>query len=521
MNRTFSKKAFAFIVFIIVCSIAKAQNISTLTSGINMPWGTAIDASGNIYVAGYADNFVWKINSTSGTKTAIAGTGAAAFSGDGGLATSAKLNSPSAVALDASGNVYIADMGNMRIRKITVSSGIITTIAGTGAYDNSGNGGAASSASFMIPIGITLDGAGNIYIADAGDNRIRKINASDGKINVVAGNGATGYSGDGGQATSAAINYPMGVTVSASGIIYIADTDNHRIRKVATNGVITTIAGNGTGSFSGDGGLATSATLNGPGHVALDGSGNLYISDANNNRIRKINASDGKISTIAGSGTSGNSGENVAATSAQLSVPQSVVLYGGSIFIASTNANTIRKMSNAYTLLPVTLKTFEAELKGQYVLLNWSTVEEINSNFFEIEYSEDGRNWTTLGKVQVNGSGSSYSYNHSSPAAENYYRLKQVDIDGRYTYSETRKVNAAGGVQARLYPNPVIGSTVMLDLTASPANELTYTISNASGLLISTGVIRNRVEKIALPTAAKGFYLLRLSTGETIKFEKK
>src|SRR6185312_2277000 len=254
--------------------------------------------------------------------TTIAGIGSWGYGGDNGPATSATLFLPTAAAVDSSGNVYIVDYYNNRIRKVTASTGIITTIAGNGAAGYSGDNGPATSAELNYPAGIALDNAGNIYVVDTQNVRIRKITAATGIITTVAGNGTLGSGGDNGPATSASMAYPDGVAIDNSGNIYIADTDNGMIRKVtASTGVITTIAGTGYVGSSGDNGPATSATLNYPNAVALDGSGNVYIADSANNKIRRITGSTGIITTAAGSGTAGYTGDNGLATSATLNDP--------------------------------------------------------------------------------------------------------------------------------------------------------------------------------------------------------
>ena len=264
-----------------------------LTAG---PRGVAVDGSGNVYIV--ESSRIRKVDS-SGVISTFAGTGTSGFGGDGGAATSSLLSYPRGVAVDGSGNVYIADWGNHRVRKVD-SSGTVTTFAGTGARGFGGDGGAATSSMFRLPDGVAVDGSGNVYIADGYNGRVRKVDSS-GTITTFAGSGTfphnSGFSGDGGSATSSLLRYPQGVAVDGSGNVYIADTLNHRIRKVDSSGTITTFAGTGTQGFGGDGGSATSSLLSYPRGVAVDGSGNVYIADRGNNRIRKVDSS-GTISTI-------------------------------------------------------------------------------------------------------------------------------------------------------------------------------------------------------------------------------
>jgi len=257
------------------------------------PFALALDTAGNIYFADNLNNVIRKITASTGIITTVAGDGTAGlfygFCGDGGLATSAQLNNPWGIAVDTAGNIYIADLGFNVIRKVTASTGIINTIIGDGTAAYNGDNGLASNAELNAPNGLTFDKAGNLYISDNGNNVIRKVTASTGKITTVAGNGAAGYSGNGGLATAASLNDPsLGVAVDTAGNIYICDDGNNVIRKVtAATGKITTIAGTSILGYSGDGGPATTALLNGPEAVALDAAGNIYIADGNN-VIRKI-----------------------------------------------------------------------------------------------------------------------------------------------------------------------------------------------------------------------------------------
>jgi len=304
--------------------------------------GVTVDASGNLFIADTFNNRIRKV-SASGIITTVAGGGTGGL-GDDGPATSASLSDPTGVAVDASGNLFIADEDDNRIRKVS-ASGVITTVAG-GGTSGLGDGGPATSASLSYPTGVAVDASGNLFIADEINNRIRKVSAS-GIITTVAGNGAVAFAGDGGPATSASLSGPNGVTVDASGNLFIADTGNNRIRKVSASGIITTVAGNGAPGFAGDGGPATSAELSSYAFgVAVDTSGNLFIADALNNRIRKVSAS-GIITTVAGGGTSGL-GDGGPATLAAVGLPYGVFVdTSGNLLIADTENDRIRKVSAA------------------------------------------------------------------------------------------------------------------------------------------------------------------------------
>ncbi len=321
------------------------------SASLKYPGGLALDGSGNLFVADSDNSRIRKVvpGANAGftgepdeTITTVAGNGMFNFSGDGAAATSAGLFNPYDVAVDASGNLIIADTDNSRVRKVTVATGTITTVAGNGAYGFSGDAGAATSASLYLPAGVALDGSGNLFIADYFNSRIRKVTAGTGIITTVAGNGTYGFNG-GGTATTRSLNFPAGVAVDSLGNLFIADTYSHRIRKV-TGTNLTTIVGNGTGDFAGDGGTANFAHVNLPTGVAVDGSGNLFIADFGNNRIRRV-GTDGFITTVAGNGTAGFSGDGGRATAASLSHPTGVAVDGsGNLFIADTDNHRIRKV---------------------------------------------------------------------------------------------------------------------------------------------------------------------------------
>jgi sugar lactone lactonase YvrE len=301
------------------------------------PYGVALDAAGNVYIADAGNSRIRKVGAN-GVITTVAGTNSAGYSGDGGAAINASLHDPMGVAVDSAGDLYIADNGNNRIRKVG-ANGIITTVAGTNSDGYSGDGGAAINAKLFVPTGVAVDGSGNLYIADQGNSRIRKV-GTNGVITTVAGTNAYGFSGDGGAAINAQLNFPFGVTVDPTGQLFIGDSANGRIRKVDTNGVITTVAGGGTG---GDGGAATNASLHDPCGLALDAFGDLLIADVNNYRIRMV-GTNGIINTVAGNVLTGYNGDGGAPTKTSLGPAYGLAVDPlGNIYIADTSEQRIRK----------------------------------------------------------------------------------------------------------------------------------------------------------------------------------
>jgi ribosomal protein S11 len=312
------------------------------------PTGVAVDGAGNVYVADTYNHRIRKVAAATGVITTIAGSGTyGGFSGDGGMATAAQLNSPSGVAVDGAGDVYVADTDNHRIRKVTAATGIITTIAGSGTYGFGGDGGVATAAQMYYPSGVAVDGAGNVYVADTNNNRIRKVTAATGIMSTVAGSGTYGFSGDGAAAPAAQMRSPEGVAVDGAGNVYIADSYNYRVRRVsAATGNITTVAGTGGSGYSGEAGAATAAQLYYPSGVAVDETGNVYIADRYNDRIRKVTAATGIITTIAGSGTHGFGGDSGVATAAQLDYPSGMAVdAAGTVYVADTSNHRIRKVA--------------------------------------------------------------------------------------------------------------------------------------------------------------------------------
>ena len=305
--------------------------------------GDAVDAGGvlpDLYFADGSNNVVRRVAGDTGIIDTIAGTGVAGYSGDGGPAVNATLRTPFDVAVDAAnGTVYVADTFNNVIRKL--SNGVISTAAGTGQYGYTGEGSAAQK-NLAAPRGLDVDRSGTLYIADTDNNRIRRV--AGGQISTVAGNGSRGYSGDGGPATSATLSNPSDVAVADDNTLYVADAQNNRIRRVSSAGTITTFAGNGSQGFSGDLGLATAATLNVPTYLGLDAGGNLFIADSQNNRVRRVDAVGHTIQTVAGNGQTGSAGDGGPATAASLGQPSGVAVDpgGGVLFIPAKDQRRVR-----------------------------------------------------------------------------------------------------------------------------------------------------------------------------------
>jgi uncharacterized protein (TIGR03437 family) len=383
-----------------------AGAITTLpVEGLVRPMGLRFDAAGNLYIADNGANVIRKL-APGGVLTTVAGNGSQGFGGDGGLATSASLNGPEGVALDAAGNLYIADTFNHRVRVVT-KDGAISTFAGTGLPGFSGDDGKAVAATMFLPTDVGVDSNGSVYIADLGNSRIRKVingtittiagnsgglppreglgatavrlagptgiavdpagvvyiaegsigsgsglgggvfrvwKVENGTLHVTAGTGYNSFSGDSGPAALAQFDTPAGIAFDKKGNLYIADSANHRVRKIGTDGTVTTVAGNALPGFSGDGGLATSAELNRPTGVAVDSLGNLFIADSGNNRIREV-LTNGVIGTLAGNGNTAFFGDGGSSLKAALNHPQGVAIgFEDSIWIADTGNHCVRRV---------------------------------------------------------------------------------------------------------------------------------------------------------------------------------
>ena len=317
--------------------------VSATTVPLLLPSAVVYDLQGNLYIAETGNHVIRKID-TRGNITTIAGTGTQGFSGDNGPATAAQLDSPQGLALDTAGNLYIADTHNHRIRRLATSTQTITTIAGTDTPGFSGDNNPATTAQLNLPTALALDTTGDLYVADNANHRIRRIDATTQTIITVVGTGTQGFSGDNGPATSATIDSPTGLALDATNNLYLADTHNHRVRRIdASTHIITTIAGDGT--------LSTLALPKG---LSTDANGNLYLADSANHRILRIDAGTGQITTIAGAGTQGFSGDGGPATAANLDSPRATALSPTNLVtIADTGNQRIRQIDTNSNLNPI------------------------------------------------------------------------------------------------------------------------------------------------------------------------
>ena len=331
---------------LLLCAPPALSQTITTTVPLILPTAVTFDRQGNLYIAETGNHVIRKVD-TLGNLTTIAGNTTQGFSGDTGSATAAQLDSPQGLAVTPT-SIYIADTHNHRIRRLDLATGLITTIAGTGSPSFSGDAGPATSATLNLPTALATDTLGNLYLADTANHRIRKITISTGVITTIAGTGSQGYSGDTGPANLAAIDSPTGLALDSSNNLYLADTHNHRIRRIdAIAGVITTIAGTGALGQSGDTAPATSSQLALPHGLTIDAAGNLYLADTANHRIRRIDAATGIITTIAGTGTQGFSGDNGLATAARLDSPRATTVSPSQITFSDTNNQRVRQISAA------------------------------------------------------------------------------------------------------------------------------------------------------------------------------
>lgn len=463
------------------------------SASLASPWSVAADGAGALFIADTESQRIRRVNS-GGAIATIAGDGTFGFSGDGGPATSASFRNPSGVAVDGDGNVFIADTSNQRVRRVDVT-GTITTVAGNGNVGFSGDGGAATSARLSNPQGVTVDGAGNLFIADTGNQRVRRVDPS-GAISTVAGDGSLGFSGDGGPATGAGLANPIGVASDRSGNLFIADSGNRRVRRVDLAGTITTVAGDGNSGFSGDGGPATGARLRSPVGVAVDGTGNLFIADLANQRIRRVDVA-GTITTVAGNGTIGFSGDGGLATGATLADPRDVAVDGaGNLFIADLNNRRIRRVSAANTAPTITaaapLERQQGSASGGAVTI--ATVSDVETASADLSI--------TLGSVPagliigtlVNSGGTVTAPVQSGCGATVGINIVGLQVsDGAFTTTANLTVHVTANAPPTLgvYPATVLsegGNTVVVP-ASPPADNGSVNVISATASAGFTGTL--------------------------------
>ena len=318
-----------------------------------VPEGLALAPAGDLYVTDAREHVVRRIEPVTGIVRVVAGTGKPGSSGDGGLASDARLNAPRALCVAPGGDLLIADAEEHVVRRVSALTGNITTMAGAGYPGTSGNGGPATEAALHTPTGLAMSVEGDLFLAERGSHRVRCVLAASGLILPIAGSGALGYAGDNGPATSAQFHAPEGVAVAPNGDLYIADTGNHVVRRVAhATGIVTTVVGTGKPGDTGDGGPATSALLRAPRALAFGPAGDLFIVDTGNHRVRRIERESGIITTVAGTGGPGFSGDGGAASDARLHSPSGIAVGpSGSYFIADRVNGRVRHVTGVLSVV--------------------------------------------------------------------------------------------------------------------------------------------------------------------------
>ena len=497
------------------------------------PRAVCSDTAGNIYFADVQANRIRKID-VNGIISTVAGTGTG-NTGDGGPATAATLNMVGGGGLwvDRAGNIFISSTSGETIRKVTASTGIINTICGTTVGGYSGDGGPASAAKLQGPMGICLDTAGNIYVADGGNQRIRRIDAITGIITTIIGTGSNAYSGDGGPGTAARVSIPRDVTSDIYGNLYIADGNNVVRKYVIATGIITTMVGTGATGSTGDGGPASAAKLNVPARLAFDGTNNLYIADQNNNKVRKVNLTTGIISTVMFTGTSGTSGDGGPAISGQISSPAGIALNKkGDVYVADASTNRRIRVSPYNGSISISANGPTTVIAGTPVTFT------ANSN---IKSAIASYQWLKNGSAVGTGG---LSFTDASPSNGDVYSCVLVVapecgatfydtsnsvtifLAGYRTEDTTAAVVKVAMEQAeiRIFPNPV-HSLLTIEGTNMENGTVQISIYDRIGRLASSktaDVTDNRMtEQLDLQSLADGMYLVTLTdnTGNSQTFK--
>jgi sugar lactone lactonase YvrE len=466
------------------------------------PQCVMLDDTGNVYVVDEDDNVIRKINSV-GIINTIIGNGGIGFSGDGGPAFSAKIDHPGGCALDRKGNIYIADTYNNVVRKVN-QAGIISTIAGHGTIGGyGGDGGPGTAAYLNFPEMVAVDKTGNVYVTDASNNRIRKIDTA-GIITTIAGIGTGAYSGDSGPATAAELFYPTGIVVdTTSGIIYIGDANNNAVRRIDTSGIITTFAGTGVMGYSGNGGLATAAKLNQPQGVTIDTAGTVYISDGGNNVIRKVNTA-GIISTYVGRHSAGFSGDGGPAFLARIFNPPGITVdITGNLYIAEYYNSRVRKVS----FCPAPLNF---AISGTFSLCVGDSVTLSASGATTYTWSLNADSVLTASAIV-------------KPVVNTtYYVVGVTDPCASIDSALVTVITCGSGIEATvekgisLYPNP---ATDILHLEMNLTEGNFFEIYNSAGQKIRSYNIKNENTEVDINDLRKGIYFTRIVNNNGIIYK--
>ncbi|MEY3416327.1 MAG: hypothetical protein RL060_438 [Bacteroidota bacterium] len=429
------------------------------------PSGLAIAANGDTYICDSGNHKIRKITNATGIASTIAGTGTGSYTGDGGLATAATLNNPTNICINSAGDLLIADANNHVVRKITTSTGIITTVAGTGTGGD--QVGVATSSRLKYPKGVAVDASDNIYICDEFNNKIKKVTVSTGNMAVYAGTGTNGYSGDGAAATSAKINGPYACAFNAAGDLFFVDNTNAAIRKISiSTGFISTVAGKGTNGYTGDGAAATAAELANPRGIAVDQTtGDFYISDANSEVIRKVTISTGFITTVAGVNSANpaqHTGDGGVATSAQTGPSRGVAVSSSKLVFTEYDNHAVRVVTGLVIPLPVQLIDFTVQENQGRIQLSWKTTMEENCANFNVMRSDDGIHFDKIGVVPAHGQSNiplKYHYTDLIPLKKGiyYYQLIENDWDGKSQSSKIVVMSFEEKNDVHIFPNPNVG----------------------------------------------------------------
>jgi len=530
------------LILLLSVSHSNAQNISTIVGNgvagysgdggpataaeINFPGFLSFGGEGYgvLYIG---DRLNYRIRETKLGPGAIiftvAGDGAYGFSGDGGHADSAEISIPGGVTVAKTGFVYFCDYSNHCVRRID-NSGIITTIAGTpGVSGFSGDGGPALSATFDYPLGVTVDTVGNLFVADQYNHRIRKIDTF-GIITTVVGTGASGYSGDGGPATAAEISFPNYIRMDSVGSLLVTDNGNQRIRRVDTNGIIETIAGTGVLGFTGDGGPATAAELNSPGGTTMDKYGNIFICDVDNDRIRKIDATTGNISTVAGTGVAGYSGDGGPATAAELNQPVDITVdHYNNVYFVDWNNSRIREFNSpspASSVCDTVTELTISAITPSSAMLSWAAVT--GSLGYEYTVNTTATSPTTSGtytaatSVTVTGllPGQSY-YAHVLDSCGTSNLSTWINVPFLTTLS-TNIMQGSGEISILAFPNPV-EDVLTVQIKGNIGTSAYLIIDDVTGQHISTRKVTENTVQVYMKDLHSGIYFFRYIDDEHVQ----